>query len=162
MCCTWLAENTGCKKYPKKLPFAHHHTHLSGCTFRTKAHIDNCKKNLLNSNISSACPHNMVNFGSLTAEIGWRVWGTPANFNGFTSWLRCCTYVSQRRSTKHCTVFGRLLGWYTIYIFGGCCPVMEFCPCAEFTLRASLVFYIGSVTAQHLSSGRQSNFAGVA
>jgi len=25
----------------------------------------------------------MVNFGLLTAEIRWRVWGTPANFNGF-------------------------------------------------------------------------------
>jgi len=25
----------------------------------------------------------MVNFGSLTAEIGSGVWGTPANFNGF-------------------------------------------------------------------------------
>ena len=25
----------------------------------------------------------MVTFGPLTAEIGWRVWGTPANFNGF-------------------------------------------------------------------------------
>ena len=24
----------------------------------------------------------MVNFGPLTAEIRWRVWGTPANFNG--------------------------------------------------------------------------------
>ena len=28
-------------------------------------------------------PHNMVNFGLLTAEICWRVSGTPANFNGF-------------------------------------------------------------------------------
>jgi len=28
-------------------------------------------------------PHNTVNFGPLTAEIRWRVWGTPANFNGF-------------------------------------------------------------------------------
>jgi len=28
-------------------------------------------------------PYNMVNFGPLTAEIRWRVWGTPANFNGF-------------------------------------------------------------------------------
>jgi len=26
----------------------------------------------------------MVNFGPLTAEIGWRVWGTPANFNEFS------------------------------------------------------------------------------
>jgi len=25
----------------------------------------------------------MVNFGPLMAEIGWTVWGTPANFNGF-------------------------------------------------------------------------------
>jgi len=50
---------------------------------RLKAHIDNRKKNLLNSNVSSTCPHNMANFGPLTTEIGSRVWGTPANFNGF-------------------------------------------------------------------------------
>ena len=37
----------------------------------------------VNSNTSSTCPANMVNFGLLTAEICWRVWGTPANFNGF-------------------------------------------------------------------------------
>ena len=40
-------------------------------------------KNLLSSNISSTCPHNMVNFGPRAAEIGPVVWGTPANFNGF-------------------------------------------------------------------------------
>jgi len=28
-------------------------------------------------------PYNMVNFGSLAAEIGSLVCGTPANFNGF-------------------------------------------------------------------------------
>jgi len=28
-------------------------------------------------------PHNMVNFGPLTAEIVSLVWGTPANFNEF-------------------------------------------------------------------------------
>ena len=39
------------------------------------------KKN--SSNISSRCPHNIVNFGLLAAEVCWRVWGTPANFNGF-------------------------------------------------------------------------------
>ena len=41
------------------------------------------KKNLLSSNISSTCPHNMVNFGPLAAEIVSLVWGTPGNFNGF-------------------------------------------------------------------------------
>jgi len=41
------------------------------------------EKNLLSSNISSTCPHNMAKFSPLTAEIGSVVWGTPANFNGF-------------------------------------------------------------------------------
>jgi len=66
MCCTRLAGTT-----------------LLGCIFATKACIDNQKKKLLSSNISSTCPRNMVNVGPLTAEIGSGVWGTPANFNGF-------------------------------------------------------------------------------
>ena len=41
------------------------------------------EKNMPSSNISSRCPHNMVNFGLLAAEIGPVVWGTPANFNSF-------------------------------------------------------------------------------
>jgi len=45
--------------------------------------VSTIRKNLLSSNTSSTCPHNMANFGSLTAEICWRVWGTSANFNGF-------------------------------------------------------------------------------
>jgi len=56
---------------------------LSGYIFATKAHIDNCTKNLLSSNISSTCPYNMVNFSLLAADIDPVVWGTPANFNGF-------------------------------------------------------------------------------
>jgi len=79
MCCTRLAGNTG----RKKSPFWHHRTNLLGYIFGTKARIDNRKKNLLNSNTSSTCPDNMVDFGLLTAEIRCRVWGTPANFNGF-------------------------------------------------------------------------------
>jgi len=39
-------------------------------------------ENMLSSNISSTCLHNMVNFGLLAAEIAPVVWGTPANFNG--------------------------------------------------------------------------------
>jgi len=78
MCSRWLAENTGCKKSLS----GHRRTTLSGYIFATKALIDNRKK-MLSSNISSACPHNTVIFGPLAAEIGWRVWGTPPNFNGF-------------------------------------------------------------------------------
>jgi len=46
-------------------------------------HVSTIGKNLLNSNTSYECSANMANFGLLTAEICWRIWGTPANFNGF-------------------------------------------------------------------------------
>jgi len=36
-------------------------------------HASTIGKNLLNSNISSTCAHNMVNFGPLAAETDWRV-----------------------------------------------------------------------------------------
>jgi len=71
------------QKIAKNLPSAHHHTTLLGYIFTTKARIDSREKNLLNSNMSSTCPHNMVNFGPLAAEIISLVWGTPADFNGF-------------------------------------------------------------------------------
>jgi len=54
-------------------------------------------KKLFNSNTSSTRPHNMVKFGPLTAEIYWRVWGTPTNFNGFASWWRYCRHSSSGR-----------------------------------------------------------------
>jgi len=54
---------------------------FSGYIFATKARINNRKKNLLSSNISSS--HNMVNFGPLVAEIVPVVWSIPANFSGF-------------------------------------------------------------------------------
>ena len=72
---------------------------------------------MLNNNMSSTCPHNMVNFGPLPAKICWRIWGTPANFNGFREWLRYCSDVAQRRSSKLCTMFGRLLDRYTVFTF---------------------------------------------
>ena len=136
-----------------------HRTTLSSYIFAIKAYIDNRKK-LLNSNISSTCPHNMVNVGPLAAEIGSLVWGTPANFNRFRVWRHYCTDVAQRRPTKLCTMFGHLLRWYTIYTFSGALGPDGILPGAIFTSRSSLAFsYIGSVTARHSSSGRQPNFA---
>jgi len=45
------------------------------------------EKNLLNSNMSSTCLHNMANFGPLAAETG-----APQQIStGFASWLRYCT-----------------------------------------------------------------------
>jgi len=61
------------QKIAKNSPSGHHRTTLSGHIFATKAHIDDRKKNLLNSNISSTCSYNMVNLDLLAAEICWRV-----------------------------------------------------------------------------------------
>jgi len=80
-CCTRLPENTGCKNSLS----GHYLTTLSGYILAT------IRKNLLSSNISSTCPHNMVNFDPLAAEISPVVWGIPANFNELESWQRYCT-----------------------------------------------------------------------
>jgi len=110
MCCSWLAENTGCKKSPS----GHHRTTLSGYIFATNAHTDNRKK-LLSSNISSTCPHNMVNFSPLAAEIVSLVWGTPANFHGFR--------VLRRGTARHFSIrrqpnFASLNKWRHLYSAG--------------------------------------------
>jgi len=117
-CCARLAENAGPKKNAKNWPSGRHRTTLSGYSFATKARIDNRKKNLLSSNISSTCPHNMVNFGLV-------VWGTPANFDGFRvlaallhgtlvvgvsqtlrRWTESATYIRQGgHHIGHCPTF---------------------------------------------------------
>ena len=82
MCCTRLAGNTGCKNDAKN---RHLGTMAQFCRAISSQlrHISTIGKNLLSSNMSSRCPHNMVNFDPLAAEIGPVVLGTPANFNGF-------------------------------------------------------------------------------
>jgi len=83
MCCTLLAEKTA---GPKKVA---RNRHLGTIAHPCRAisskprHVSTIGKSLLNSNMSSRCPHNMLNIGPLTAEIFWRVLGTLANFNGF-------------------------------------------------------------------------------
>ena len=125
MCCTRLTENTERKNYAKN---RHLHTIAQFC--RTVSSqlkdVSTIGKNLLNSNISSICTHNMLNL-PLTAEICWRVWGTPANFNGFlvlASLLhqRCSTDVNQ---TLH-DVWPSPALVYCIYIWRFL-PLTQFC-----------------------------------
>jgi len=96
MCCTRLAENRGRKKSPKIRHFGTI-TQLNPAVSSQLRHISTIGKKLV-SNTSSTTPNNIVNFGSLTAELGH-----PCKF---------------RR-----------------------------------------VSHLGSITAQHSSCGRQSNFA---
>jgi len=108
--------------------------------------------------ISSLC-------GELRPTNGWDRFfslGQPSKFQrvsclGFG--LRHCTSdVAQQRSTKLCTIFCRLLGWYITYTFSGALAPDGILPNAKFALRPSLVFsYIAGVNARHLSSRRQPN-----
>jgi len=75
MCCTRLAENAGPKNSPKN-------RHMGIIAQVCRAISSQSQKNVLSSNTFSTCPHNMVNFGRLAAEIDPVEWGTPANFNG--------------------------------------------------------------------------------
>jgi len=83
---------------------------------------------LLNNNISSTRPYNMVSFGPLAAEIGSLGWGTPANFNGF----RVLASLLHQRGGL--TDVNQILHdvWlssgpsHCIYLFAGSCPLTKF------------------------------------
>ena len=132
MYCAQLAENTGRKKSPKNSPSGHHRTTLSGCIFATKTRIDNRKKNL----------RSVYQFRAFQQIL-----------TGFASWLHYCSDVAHQRPTKLCTIFGRLLGWYTVYTFWGLLPPDGILLRVKCTLRSSLAFSCID------SSGRQPNFA---
>jgi len=127
MCCTLLAGNVVHKKSPK---IRRLRTIVQLCLAISlqRRNTSTVGKNLLNSNISSTGSHNMVNFGPVAAEIDWRVWCTPANFNGF----RVLASLLQRRrptevnQTLHDVWPSPGLVHY-IYIFEGSCPLTELC-----------------------------------
>jgi len=70
----------------------------------------------------------MVNVSPLPAEIGLPVWGTPANFNKFRV---LASLLQRRRSLEANQALHDV--WLSpglvrcIYIYGGSCPLTEFC-----------------------------------
>jgi len=104
-------------------------------------------------------------YGELRPISGWDRFTSLGHSHqismGFGSWLHYCTAVAQRRSTTLCTMFGRLLGCYTIYTLSRDRARSGMLPSAEFTFRQSLAFsgFCSVFTARQSSSGRQPNFA---
>jgi len=68
-CWTRLDGNAGPKKSPKIAIWAPSHNFVGLCV-RNWGTYQQLEKKLLSSNMSSTCPHNMVNFGPPMAEIG--------------------------------------------------------------------------------------------
>jgi len=78
-------------------------------------------------NISSTCSHNMLNFSSLTTEIGWQVWAP----HQISLLHRCCS--REINQTLH-----------DVWPSPGLLPANGISPGAKFTLGLSLAFsYIG-------------------
>jgi len=70
----------------------------------------------------------MANFSRLAADISSEVWGTPGNFNGF----RVLALLLQRRRSMEVNktlqdVWSSPALVHYMYIFGGSCPLTEFC-----------------------------------
>jgi len=97
------------------------------------------KKNLLNSNTSSRCPHSMANFGPLTAGIGRQVSDTPATFNRYRFHVLASLLQrhrsAQANQTSHDVWPSPELVHYNIH-FWGLLPLDGIFPGAKFTLRA--------------------------
>jgi len=100
-------------------------------------HVLTIGKNFLSSNMFTRSPHNMVNFGPLTADIASKVWGTPANFKSFCVFAATCPQNTELRPTS---------GWDRSSSLGQPCKFKR-------------VSCLGSVTARHYSTGHQPNFA---
>jgi len=70
--------------------------------------------------------------------------GAPQQIStGFASCLCFCNNVAHRRPTKLCTMFGCLVGWYTIYTFlGALGPSRNFARCKiHFATKSCVLLY---------------------
>jgi len=106
----------------------------------------------------------MVNFGPLTAEIGSGVWA-PSKFQPISR-LGFVNLLQRRRSpetnqTLHDVWPSPELVHYITHFWNVFAPD-GIISGAKFNLRPSLAFYyIGSITAQYSTSGRQAKLCGV-
>jgi len=126
MCCVRLAGNTGRKNDAKN---RHLRTIAQLCrTISSHLRHHNRQKNMLNSNISSTCSHNMVNFGLPAAGIISLVWGTPANVNGFGILASLVQRSPEANQTLHDIWPSPGLVRY-VYILGAFVPLGNFARC---------------------------------
>ena len=118
-------------------------------------HVSTTGKPVKQQFIFSACPHKMTNFGPLMAETVYQ-FGAPQQISTGFRRLRYCSDVAHRTPIKLCTMFGRLLGCYTMYTFSH----DGILPGAKFALRPkSCILLFWQRYARHFGSGRQPNFA---
>jgi len=138
-------------------------TVLSGCCiFATKACIDN-RKNLLDSNISPMFPHNMANFGPLTAEMSLPCsLGHRSKFQRVSrlALVTAATLLTEANQTLHDVWPSPGLVYYiSLYIIGGSCRLTEFCKIHFASKSWAVLFWQRYCTA--LQQRASAEFCGV-
>jgi len=133
------------KKSPKIAIWAPSNNFV-GLYLRNYGTYQQSEKSLLSSNISPTCPHNMVNFGLLAAEILSLVWGTPGNFNGFrvlasllhgTLVVGVSQTAALNRGRIHIRQGGHHVGHWPTFL------VLVFGPYRIFGLGKTMLFIVG-------------------
>jgi len=116
-----LAEYTGCKNSPK-IPHLRTIAQLCRAISSQLRHVSTIGQQYL--------LHMFSQYGELRPTSGWdrlAGLGHPSKFQRVLRYrLRYCTDVVQWRSTKLRTMFGSLLGWYTIYTLPATLALTEF------------------------------------
>jgi len=161
MYCTRLAGNAGCKNSPKNRRLGTI-AQLCRAISSQLRHVSTIEKKFIKQQYLL---HMFSQYGELrptiAAEIVSLVWAPQLISTAFASWLRYCSDVAQRKPTKFAWCLA--VSWAgTLHIhFQGFLPRYEISPGAKFTLHppSPALSYFGSVTARHLSNGREPNFA---
>ena len=170
ICCMQLAGNTGRKNDAKN---CHLRTIAQLCRALSSQlrHVSTIGKNLLSSNISPTCTHNMVNLGLLAAEIVSLVWGTQLISTGFTSWQHYGT-ATLRRWTESATCIQQgshhvghwptfLVSWCICHLFVRvdvkcyCFPCCHVCALLLFCVLLTLAVLSQLLAYKHCASKQQ-------
>jgi len=132
------------QKIAKKSASAYHRITLSGYIYANIKH--------------QYLPHTSSQYGELRPTSSWDRFGCLAHPSKFQRVSRLGFVTAATSLNKSQPNFARCLAVSYIH-FRGLLPHNGILPGEKFTLRPSLALsYIGSVTARHSSSGRQTNF----
>jgi len=126
-------------------PSVHHRTTLSGYIFASKAVIDNWKKLVRQQHLF----HTSSQYGELRPTSGWdglAGLGHPNKFHRVSRLGFVIAPTSLNGSQPNCarclavSWAGRFV--HSIYIFGGCCRLREFCQMQnDFTSKSGVLLY---------------------
>ena len=140
----------------KNLPSGHHRTTLLAVSSQLR-HVSTIRKKLVKQQYLL---HKLPQYGELRSITGWHQLACLWHTSKFQRFLRVGLLLQQRRSSKLCTTFGRLLDGYTVYTFlAALAPWWNFARCKiHFASKFCILLY-WQHRCMALQQWRQPNFA---